>query len=106
MIIEMVTAQIRERACLYRQTFGAILRKAVAGCFEGRMRNAFAPQTRHVGKERHDVRRGEAGRDLVHGGGNAQSADGGGRFAHHEMEERRVGKECVSTCRSRWSPYH
>src|SRR3546814_9665193 len=20
--------------------------------------------------------------------------------------ERRVGKECVSTCRSRWSPYH
>src|SRR3546814_17717865 len=21
-------------------------------------------------------------------------------------DERRVGKECVSTCRSRWSPYH
>src|SRR3546814_11077229 len=21
-------------------------------------------------------------------------------------EERRVGKECVSTCRARWSPYH
>src|SRR3546814_4956175 len=21
-------------------------------------------------------------------------------------EERRVGKACVSTCRSRWSPYH
>src|SRR3546814_9710470 len=21
-------------------------------------------------------------------------------------EERRVGKECVSTCKSRWSPYH
>src|SRR3546814_15241132 len=21
-------------------------------------------------------------------------------------EERRAGKECVSTCRSRWSPYH
>src|SRR3546814_5591292 len=30
--------------------------------------------------------------------------------AHVELdlrsEERRVGKECVSTCRSRWSPYH
>src|SRR3546814_14389537 len=26
---------------------------------------------------------------------------GGGR-----SEERRVGKECVSTCRSRWSPYN
>src|SRR3546814_8928159 len=26
--------------------------------------------------------------------------------AHPRSEERRVGKECVSTCRSRWSPYH
>src|SRR3546814_14040834 len=25
---------------------------------------------------------------------------------HNRSEERRVGKECVSTCRSRWSPYH
>src|SRR3546814_6984497 len=25
---------------------------------------------------------------------------------HHRSEERRVGKECVSTCRSRWSPSH
>src|SRR3546814_20366510 len=24
----------------------------------------------------------------------------------HRSEERRVGKECVSTCRSRWSLYH
>src|SRR3546814_16345712 len=30
------------------------------------------------------------------------------RAAQHpyRSEERRVGKECVSTCRSRWSPYH
>src|SRR3546814_7643624 len=26
--------------------------------------------------------------------------------AMSRSEERRVGKECVSTCRSRWSPYH
>src|SRR3546814_13943287 len=25
---------------------------------------------------------------------------------HVRSEESRVGKECVSTCRSRWSPYH
>src|SRR3546814_16942059 len=31
----------------------------------------------------------------------AHGATGGGR-----SEERRVGKECVSTGRSRWSPYH
>src|SRR3546814_1819121 len=30
-----------------------------------------------------------------------RTACAGGR-----SEERRVGKECVSTCRSRWSPYH
>src|SRR3546814_11454445 len=48
------------------------------------------------------------------------SAGGGGkgmRIARSEAEvreglrsarseERRVGEECVSTCRSRWSPYH
>src|SRR3546814_12272840 len=36
------------------------------------------------------------------------------RFVHAQLkrsndrrsEERRVGKECVSTCRSRWSPYN
>src|SRR3546814_13423202 len=26
--------------------------------------------------------------------------------AQKRSEERRVGKECVSTCRSRWWPYH
>src|SRR3546814_14472526 len=27
-------------------------------------------------------------------------------FDPSTSEERRVGKECVSTCRFRWSPYH
>src|SRR3546814_11272373 len=30
----------------------------------------------------------------------------GERRHGNRSEERRVGKECVSTCRSRWSPYH
>src|SRR3546814_16341535 len=30
----------------------------------------------------------------------------GGKSIEDRSEERRVGKECVSTCRSRWSPYH
>src|SRR3546814_19069522 len=29
-----------------------------------------------------------------------------GQVAKNRSEERRVGKECVSTCRSRWSPEH
>src|SRR3546814_20965556 len=37
-------------------------------------------------------------------------SEGGGTFAEPisiavRSEERRVGNECVSTCRSRWSPY-
>src|SRR3546814_19642775 len=27
-------------------------------------------------------------------------------YQPHRSDERRVGKECVSTCSSRWSPYH
>src|SRR3546814_4639344 len=37
----------------------------------------------------------------VHKPNDCGSAQSAGR-----SEERRVGKECVSTCRSRWSPYH
>src|SRR3546814_3314872 len=43
----------------------------------------------------------------------SHSADGRVEFVRSDFasllqrsEERRVGKECVSTCRSRWSPYH
>src|SRR3546814_15605282 len=36
----------------------------------------------------------------------ADDAQGHAGTALVRSEERRVGKECVSTCRSRWSPYH
>src|SRR3546814_5610390 len=51
--------------------------------------------------------------ELIHDG--APGIDMGGyavlanvvrRSEASRSEERRVGKECVSTCRSRWSPYH
>src|SRR3546814_6129740 len=35
-----------------------------------------------------------------------QEAQKYGAAGGKRSEERRVGKECVSTCRSRWSPYH
>src|SRR3546814_19175351 len=36
-----------------------------------------------------------------------RGAGNGAKVAFYmRSEERRVGKECVSTCRSRWSPYH
>src|SRR3546814_14512560 len=43
-----------------------------------------------------DALRGEADRDAA----DAEPRD------EARSEERRVGKECVTTCRSRWSPYH
>src|SRR3546814_14073367 len=39
--------------------------------------------------------------------GLAHPSPGGGLLGDGERsEERGVGKECVSPCRSRWSPYH
>src|SRR3546814_2340411 len=37
---------------------------------------------------------------------NAHSPSATCTPSRYRSEERRVGKECVSTCRSRWSPYH
>src|SRR3546814_1681246 len=36
----------------------------------------------------------------------ARVKSAGNTYQTVRSEERRVGKECVSTCRSRWSPYH
>src|SRR3546814_3781722 len=42
-----------------------------------------------------------------HCGGRSNRCDSGlNGHLSRRSEERRVGKECVSTCRSRWSPYH
>src|SRR3546814_12059072 len=38
--------------------------------------------------------------------GKLSDAGIGANVVSERSEERRVGKECVSTCRSRWSPYH
>src|SRR3546814_14797711 len=47
----------------------------------------------------------EAGRDRDQTQGDRDD-HGTGHRPPWRSEERRVGKECVSTCRSRWSPYH
>src|SRR3546814_20477076 len=40
------------------------------------------------------------------GQGRAGQSQPARRSCAGRSEERRVGKECVSTCRYRWSPYH
>src|SRR3546814_9172323 len=49
---------------------------------------------------------GAQGADRAALSGTLWRGGGGGADIAHRSEERRVGKECVSTCRSRWSPYH
>src|SRR3546814_20771700 len=51
---------------------------------------------------------GRANTDLVSGRGSptVELYRIPGGLEGDSSEERRVGKECVSTCRSRWSPYH
>src|SRR3546814_2043197 len=45
-------------------------------------------------------------RDVADGGDEPPQRTGQHARDDPRSEERRVGKECVSTCRSRWSPYH
>src|SRR3546814_16759901 len=48
---------------------------------------------------------GQADPDIARDFGSAHLANAPA-LQVDRSEERRVGKECVSTCRSRWSPYH
>src|SRR3546814_11643204 len=52
------------------------------------------------------VERIKIGRTMEEGLQETADRLGIAEFNFFRSEERRVGKECVSTCRSRWSPYH
>src|SRR3546814_12083171 len=77
---------------------------------------ALAIAADHLDADRHLARRGLVGEGIepaVVAGGEQQRRQlygqlDGDRAAAVEArsEERRVGKECVSKCRSRWAPYH
>src|SRR3546814_5181532 len=65
------------------------------------------------GRAKGDYRRGAVHREALGAGVDGDEAGMVGAYnacvdeeGRARSEERRVGKECVSTCRSRWSPYH
>src|SRR3546814_5527409 len=66
------------------------------GAVGGRQSVALAQQGALVGDD--------FGQQIVDPG-QPVALTGGVEFGNRS-EERRVGKECVSTCRSLWSPYH
>ena len=56
----------------------------------------------HLGWQRGGMEAGIEGQCL----NNANNNDIGINYTMMRSEERRVGKECLRLCRSRWSPYH
>src|SRR3546814_12866319 len=64
----------------------------------------YAPDTR-VGAMPPDTRAPADAHDVSLARNRLRSQPGQTREGPRS-EERRVGKECVSTCRSRWPPYH
>src|SRR3546814_13800389 len=58
-----------------------------------------------TGQHHGALRQAGHGPQQLGGGGNGAGRAGGDHRCGRRSEERRVGKECVSTCRSRWSPY-
>src|SRR3546814_14166765 len=71
---------------------------------------AYSPTERGLklerGRARFDVSYDASRPFVVFAGGGSITAHGTVFDVAVRSEERRVGKECVSTCRSRWSPYH
>src|SRR3546814_4186351 len=66
----------------------------------------LAPQRAHEHQHDQDVQAQACEDHANHRGDDHGGAAPPQHAARVRSEERRVGKECVSTCRSRWSPYH
>src|SRR3546814_3665574 len=74
--------------------------QALEAVRQGRLSEALTLTEQAVELEPRDVGYRMVLADLYLKNGRFRSA------ATSRSEERRVGKECVSTCRSRWSQYH
>ena len=74
------------------------LRIIIVGC--GKVGRTLVEQ---LGKEGHDITIVDKNRERISQVSNIYDVMG---IAGNRSEERRVGKECLRLCRSRWSPYH
>src|SRR3546814_19097801 len=76
------------------------------------LRPALSPEERKTSKENSRLRKNKRAKERKANGicrdCDNELCESSTVFCetHLRSEERRVGKECVSTFRSRWSPYH
>src|SRR3546814_16295192 len=74
----------------------------VAG--KARLDQSFCRQYPRIPPERHHARPGMCRDEIAVDDLHAVTAELRADLVWRRSEERRVGKECVSTCRSRWWP--
>src|SRR3546814_13607569 len=90
---------------LFRSPRSAAIHPAPASAWpQPQATGAWAPEAGHASGSLHMHRVDfvwPPAKPQRHANGNDQHDDG----QEYRSEERRVGKECVSTCRYRWSPY-
>src|SRR3546814_5984364 len=79
-------------------------------CSSDLVPEASVPHMENQGPQRTPIAQRKASNRISRRMGRCCSRTSGncccGALSRCRSEERRVGKECVSTCRSRWSPYH
>src|SRR3546814_18470005 len=102
-----VTVNAIAPAALTRMTenlgFGNAARDVEPGAFDSFAPENISPLVVWLGSAESA---GVTGQVFNVAGGRISVAEGWRRGPEQRSEERRVGTECVSTCRSRWSPYH
>src|SRR3546814_21069244 len=97
----------------YARDFDQLLHRIVFGTDDarGEEQSLDIVALVEIERQRDDFLRAEARTlDIARRAVDAETAvvdaEVGEQDLKQRSEERRVGKECVSTCRSRWSPYH
>src|SRR3546814_15080878 len=98
---DVCSSDLRRFVCLhYRSRYGGDLRPCKLECFRAHTNHRSHNHDLQQGCERLEVR-------VVYGSIDAllHATNSAWQRCDQRSEERRVGKECVSTCRSRWAPY-
>src|SRR3546814_13537586 len=93
-----VGAALRRRLAMAAFSHTAAYDAMIAGWLAREQGESFPDRLVLAGRKKQTLRYGENPHQ-------AAAAYGSGA-PRARSEERRVGKECVSTCRSRWSPYN